>query len=304
KRYLEKEIPVVLGTDGYGIYQSTAELEARAALLAGLLEQDLHKIRETEYQYLKMRDHSDGMPNISFDFDVPDDPSHKYFTPEVMERNVKAKRLRDTKLTERLASLKIPLLDSSGLNRLLLGKKCISFAGAWYKSWNLISPEQQENVRTQIRRLFEALNPNEVVVITGGTRYGVENVVQKYALPRGFPILGVLVKETPPQSIEPASINYACLVGVRLYDKAAGLYRLMKDYNGLCVFIGGGNVVSDEIMTAGNLRLRYLLMDGPEGAGSTHAKEQPERAFTVAEDILKALCESKPWTSKDEPYWH
>jgi len=50
--------------------------------------------------------------------------------------------------------------------------------------------------------------------------------------------------------------------------------------------------VSDEIQTAANLRLRYFLMDGPTGASTVHARQQPDRAFRRAEEALKALRES------------
>ena len=51
-------------------------------------------------------------------------------------------------------------------------------------------------------------------------------------------------------------------VGESLYDKAAGLYDLVATCGGTAIFIAGGQIVSDEIQTAKNLRLSFLLMDG------------------------------------------
>jgi adenosine deaminase len=53
RRYLERGVPVVLGTDGYGIYQSSVPLEQRAALLCGLVREDFERIRATEVAYLR-----------------------------------------------------------------------------------------------------------------------------------------------------------------------------------------------------------------------------------------------------------
>src|SRR5262249_31336581 len=54
-RYLKQGVPVVLGTDGYGIYQTTMEFEARAALLCGVQPGDFEQIRATESRYLAHR---------------------------------------------------------------------------------------------------------------------------------------------------------------------------------------------------------------------------------------------------------
>ncbi|MBL8193100.1 MAG: hypothetical protein JNM06_04710, partial [Blastocatellia bacterium] len=55
KEYLDQEIAVVLGTDGYGIYQTAANIEVQAALLAGVTKEDLAKIQQTEEAYLLKR---------------------------------------------------------------------------------------------------------------------------------------------------------------------------------------------------------------------------------------------------------
>ncbi len=79
---------------------------------------------------------------------------------------------------------------------------------------------------------------------------------------------------------------------------------MVKELNGLCLFIGGGAIVNDEIQTAINLRLRYLLMDGPEGAAAHHARQQPQNAFRTAEQILARMKQSRPWGGANDPYWH
>jgi ADP-ribose pyrophosphatase YjhB (NUDIX family) len=153
-------------------------------------------------------------------------------------------------------------------------------------------------------KLFAVLDSQEVIIVTGGTSFGIANVVQQRAMPLGFKIIATLVKDTPPMWLEPNSVTYTCMVGEDLYDKAPGLYQLMKEHHGLCLFIGGGNIVSDEIQIAINLRLNYWLMKGPEGASSLHAEQHPDRCFSTAEEVLTILESNKPWLSTNEPYWH
>jgi ADP-ribose pyrophosphatase YjhB (NUDIX family) len=304
-RYAKAGVPLVLGTDGYGIYQSSLDVEARAAALSGLSEADLELVRSTEASVLDRREtldvrHADRQAA----FDVPPDRPFRHFVPQVVERNRLERAQQDRALLERLEAIEVPLLDDEALSALLGTRQVISFAGAWRKSWEIIAPADQAHVERELEALFEALDPSQVVLITGGTAYGVEGQVHRLARPRGFEILGTVVWETPPQSLTRGAISHAHVIGRRLHDKAAGLYQLVKEHGGLCVFIGGGNIVNDEIQTAANLRVPYLLMDGPAGASTLHAREQPQRAFTAAADIVRAIEGEAPWTSTNDPYWH
>lgn len=303
KRYLDKDIAVVLGTDGYGIYQTAIPIEAQAALLAGVSKEDFAKIQQTENLYCQQRNIWDK-EKLTNNFSIPEDIVFTHYTPEVLEHKKQAKAKRDQTLLNRLKEINIPLLSDQEVNDLLRGKQIISFAGAWYKSWKLISSLEQEKIHKMLDKLFAALNPQEVIIVTGGTSFGTANVVQQRAMPLGFIVIATLVKDTPPMWLEPNSVTYTCMVGEDLYDKAPGLYELMKEHHGVCIFIGGGNIVSDEIQIAINLRLNYLLMKGPEGASSLHAEQHPERSFSSAEEVLAALEANKPWLSTTDPYWH
>jgi ADP-ribose pyrophosphatase YjhB (NUDIX family) len=303
REYVRHGIPVVLGTDGYGIYQSTCAFEARAAALCGLEEADFAHIRATESRYIdKQSEIAATLPEAAA-FEVPEAAPFRHYTPQVMARKAAEISRRDLALRNRLKEIQVLLLDSQELATLMRGRRCISFAGAWKASWNAISPRNQQLIREELEKLLRDLPPEQTLLITGGTDLGVEGVVQNLAMPMGFKILGAIVAATPIDSLMPGAVTHAHLVGRSLYDKAAGLYRLMKSCNGLCLFIGGGSIVNDEIQTAGNLRLRYLLMDGPEGASTLQARQQPERAFRCAADVLKVLNENAP-AAASQPFWH
>lgn len=305
RSYIEHGIAVVLGTDGYGIYQTTTAFEVQGARLCGLRDEHFAQIATNESKYVAARLRADlASTTDPRDYQVPEDRPPYHYTEGVAERRRQALGDRDEKLEHRLAQLGTPLLRMCDVLRKFSGRRCICFAGAWSHSWRAISPDQQAVIREQLRLLLTALPVENTLLVTGGTCHGVENVVQELARPLGFAILAAIVRETPPDGLHAGAFTHAFIVGEKLYDKAAGLYRLIRDLGGLCLFVGGGAIVSDEIQTAKNLRVPYLLMDGPEGASTEHAREQPERAFRTADEVLAHLAAEAQWASPAEPYWH
>lgn len=305
RSYLEHGIRVVLGTDGYGIYQTTPAFESQAARLCGLRDEHFAQIASHESKYVAARLRADLASTADpKEYQVPEDKPPHHYHEGVAERRRQALVDRDHELEHRLAQLGTPLLRMSEVLKQFSGRRCLCFAGAWSHSWRVISPEQQAVIREQMSRLFAALPVESTLLVTGGTCHGFEHVVQELARPLGFAIHAAIVRETPPDALHPGAFTHALIVGEKLYDKAAGLYRLIRDLGGLCLFVGGGAIVSDEIQTAKNLRVPYLLMDGPEGASTEHAREQPERAFRTADDVLAHLAAEAQWGSPAEPYWH
>ncbi len=288
-RYLRRGVPVVLGSDGYGIYRTTPALEVRAAWLCGVGMRELAQIVEVERAYVaRVRAREEDLPGAAFV--VPDDSPSVHFSDAVTERKRDERRRRDERLTRRVREVDTQLLSRDGLGPVVAGKRCISFAGAWRHSWQRMEPAEQSHIRLEIERLIDGLDPARHVLISGGTRYGVEGVVAARARQRGIRHVGVLVASTPPESLQAGAMTHAIIVGDSLHDKAAALYTLMRDAGGLCLFIGGGNIVSDEIQCARNLRVRYLLMAEVSGASGLHAREQPVRAFRRADEVLEVLA--------------
>jgi ADP-ribose pyrophosphatase YjhB (NUDIX family) len=305
RRYIEHGIPVVLGTDGYGIYQTTTAFEVQAARLCGLTDEHFARIVSYESKYVDARRRADLASTTDPEkYQVPEDSPSQHYTAEVAERRRQAIVHRDDQLERRLAQLGTPLLSTSEILAQFSDRRSICFSGAWTHSWRAISPNRRASVREEMSKLFADLSTKSTLLITGGTCHGFENVIQELARPLGFTILAAIVRETPPDGLHAGAFTHAAIVGEKLYDKAAGLYRLIRDLGGLCVFVGGGAIVSDEIQTATNLRVPYLLMDGPEGASTEHAREQPDRAFRTADDVLGHLEAEAQWASPTEPYWH
>jgi ADP-ribose pyrophosphatase YjhB (NUDIX family) len=296
RRYLSRGVRCVLATDGAGLYQTCLPFEVRAARLCGMTDGELKQILEAEVAYLQLREQSDAA--LPERFAVPDDPPLRHFTPEVSAANRAARELRDEWLR---AAIGPALVEDP--SKLLEGRRVVSFAGAWLHAWERIPDADRARILAVLDALLPQLPPDRVTLVTGGTRHGVEGEVQRRALKLGLPVLATLVNDSPAEALAPG-LTHVCLVGESLHDKAAGLYGLMQSHDGLCLFFGGGNVVSDEIQTATNLRLRYLLLGDVAGASGVHAVQQPHRAFRTAKDVLARLDDTAFFRAAYAPFWH
>ncbi len=288
RRYLARGVRCVLATDGAGLYQTALPFEVRAARLCGLTDAELKQILEAEVAYLRLRDESDaGLPEV---FEVPADAPAKHFTPAIAAASQAARVARREALRQAIGPARS---DVTG--------PLVSIAGAWMHAWERM-PDAD---RLRITALLDALLPQlrGRTLVTGGTRFGVEGEVHRRARALGIPVLATLVNESPPDGLA-EGLTHVVVVGETLHDKAAGLYRLMQQHDGLCLFLGGGNVVSDEIQTATNLRLRYLLLADVAGASGVHAVEQPHRAFRTADDVVRRLDDVAFFRAAYAPFWH
>ena len=277
RRYLDAGARLVLGSDGYGIYGASARSAARAALVSGMRASDLAgPLARVEEEVLEASARRDAKASRAFI--VPDDLAPVAYTPEVASRRRAAIEARDRALTERLAALGVPLLSRADLDALVAGRKVVSIAGAWLRSWDAMTEAERERVRRELGAFVDALDPAKVVLVTGGTRFGVEGVVGQRARSRGLHVIGAIVSETKPAALEAGAMTHAHLVAPTLYEKGARLYELVSALGGSCVFAGGGQIVRDEIQAAKNLGLPYVAMT-EIGASGAHARERPAAAF-------------------------
>ena len=288
RRYVEAGVEVVLGSDGYGIYRTSPAGIARAALLAGLVPADLAgPLAATEAQVLARI-----VPVAAFD--VPDDVVPVHFTPAVVGRRRALVQERDDALR---AALGAPLADPA----VLRGRDIIAVAGAWNQSWDALAEEERSEITALLDAIVRGLDPSRATLLTGGTRLGVEGVIGRLAVAHGVPVVGAVVGATPPALLGP--MTHAILVGDTLYDKASGLYALVAAHDGCVLFVGGGQIVSDEIQTAKNLRLDHLLY-AAVGASARHAAESGQ-GFHTADEALAFLAQHRRGAHQGtlDPFW-
>lgn len=297
--YISKGIRVVLGTDGYGIYQTDSIQETKAALLSGITVDDLKLIIKEECHYIQEKKRAFHSKHF---YEIPSPMKQIHFTDEIMNRRTEQFKAQKQRLIDTLHTEKItPLSYSEFLDR-LNSVPVLSIAGAWQYSWEKITASDKRHIEDVLTTLFSKL-PQKTVIITGGTSLGLEGVVHSIAEKSGHQIIGTLVNDIDLQVID-TRITAAHMIADQFYNKAARLYLALKECDGVALFIGGGDIVADEIQTVHNIGVRYLLMKGPEGAANDYSFYRPQHSFTTADEILQTLDGSIHWTSSEGHYWH
>ncbi|MEZ4318406.1 MAG: NUDIX domain-containing protein [Myxococcota bacterium] len=298
-RYAHAGVPLVLGTDGYGIYRADTRDQARAAALSGLSDRSV--VQRTEEAVLAARKEADA--RMGADFAVPlRAPEPVHFTAEVASR-IAAARAADAKALERaIEALGIPLIESADVRS---AGPWVSVAGAWRHSWARLSTADQDRIRAVLDGFVAGLVSRDATLVTGGTVHGVEGVLHEAARRYGVRVIGAVVDASPPDELD--RVTAFCRVGRTLYEKAAGLYALVADREGFACFVDGGNIVHDEIRVATNLRLPRAFLAGVPGASGIAAERWPAQAFRDAAGLLEHLDgkrESAPgslWFAGENP---
>lgn len=290
-------VRVVLGTDGPGLYGTSPADELRAARLAGLDDAGRARLAETEAEYLAVDARVTGRCAT---FAVPDDPPPRAFTPEVASRLAAERAGRRAQLEARCVALGIPVVSEA--TALPAGSRVVCIAGAWRQAWAEASEASRRRITEVLEALVPALPP-DVLLVTGGTSAGVEGEVHRLARAHGRRVLATLVEATAPADLGPGP-TAALFLAATPHEKAARLYELMREADALCLFLGGGNVVHDELRAAANLRLRYLALAGVDGASGRHAARVPHRAFQHAADVLRRLDDRAFFREGFAPFWH
>ena len=302
RRYLDAGARVVLGSDGYGIYGASASSAARAALVAGATPEDLAgPMRVVEELAIAAAERRDG---ASFDarrtFVVPDDLAPVAFTPAVALRRRAAVEKREQDLEGRLSELGLTVVTRQALVERCAGHHVISVAGAWRSSWDAMPVDEQARFDRELAAFVDALDPTTTILLTGGTRFGVEGRVGVRARARGIIVIGTIVADTPPESLAADAITHVHVIAADLYEKGACLYELVDALGGTCVFAGGGQIVKDEIQAAKNLGLSHVAFTGP-GASGAYAAEEPAHAALTGLEAARYVATMH--SARVAPHW-
>lgn len=291
-RYARAGAPIVIGTDGYGLYETTIPDALETARLAGLDDAYVEKIAQVETTLLAKRADLESSRRAIIAIDP--DPPLTHFTDAVARAKRVARQAREEAFTSALARTGRPVFTPD-LD--LSGRRVVSIAGAWRHSYAKWDEHERDTARDFLASLLAALDPARHVIVTGGTREGVEGVV--HGLAAGHEVFGVVGVSISIDALDDR-VGAFIRVGDTFFDKAAALYELVARTDGIAVFVGGGNVVNDEIQTAANLRLRRALFAAVPGAARDHAAVDPGRAVTTGDEVIAALDRVAP----SAPFWH
>ncbi len=214
--------------------------------------------------------------------------------PAIYEVSQEILRHRDL-LLENLAKKgkRIHSLEDA-LNNLIGDKTPIVVSGASKFGQFPASPGRVER---ELRTLLRHLDPESVVILTGGTDLGVEETVHREARAAGILVIGFIHEGAIPGEID--LVDDVVLAGTRNQwsDPLMASLNVAKGKNGFALFVGGGGVVKEGIDFAERAEIHYLLWrQDPErdctgGASGEAARARPGRAFGTAKE-LRALVES------------
>lgn len=317
KKYVDRGIDVVLGTDGHGMYSTFGGQEALLATAAGLEPSDFEKIKATEQRVIQRAiERESTHPRIS---DVPQlysdmeystpNGEHRY-TKEVEEKYRQEKQSASKRLREKI-DYTGAITDEKQIEEDTEGKIPVMLTGASKSNWPNILPEDQEYIKLTMQVLANTLNPETTYVVTGGTNFGVEKTMHEAVHRRNereendLILLGTLTMEAAAEGdkgVEPDTITHATILEID-GRKASNWMELpdtqleyVRERKGYMIAVGGGGVVNDMIQRAHNLGVDMHLMKGPYGASTNKSKSLAgnDYSFETIQELLQRLYERNP----------
>jgi len=317
KKYLDRGIDVVLGTDGHGLYSTSGSQEALLASAAGLEPSDFEKIKQTESKVMeRARQRQETHPTIENVGALYDALTYSTsngdvrYTPEVESQYQKEKQEASRRLGEKIAYTQA-ITDEQVIEQDTMGKIPIMLTGASKSNWPNILPEHQEYIKLAMQVLANTLNPETSYIVTGGTNFGVEKTMHEAVHRRNVRedddliLLGTLTMEAANEGdkgVEKDTITHATIL--ELDGRKANNWmelpdtqlEYVRERDGYMIAIGGGGVVNDMIQRAHNLGVDMHLMDGPYGASTKKSKSLSgnDYSFKTIEQLLQRLYERNP----------
>ncbi len=291
RRYVDAGVAVVLGTDGAGLYGTCAAEETRAALACGLDEARLARLRLTEDTLLARREERErALPPLR-DWSPPPPAPRRHFTPARAAELAALRGAVRAAQEQRLRELGATVTDEAPV---LAGRPVLWLAGAWRHAFAAWSADEIHHATVILERVLRGLADRGGVLLTGGTRHGVEGLSHGLAEQVGVEVIGAIVGATLPEDLD-ARVRKYWRCARTLYEKAAPLVRLVRDSQGLGLFVGGGLIVADEQQAAHNLRVRHVFLSGLRGAAVDAARASQEVRFVDdAAGVLSALDDKRP----------
>ncbi len=292
QRVITAGVDVVLGTDGQGLYRTHVQDEAQAARATGLGDDDIARIAATEQRLLARKHAAQALLPDWADFVVPPATPPLHYTDAVAARKRALQAAAQAALQTHLQALALPLFDATGLRAHLAQRPVINLAGAWRNSYAQFSEDDTNRLSDFFQVLLAGVGQLGGVVLTGGTRDGVEGLLHRCAHALTQPraeVIALVSAQVPLDSLDAQGLDGLHVVSPTLYDKAAPLYALVQECSGLALFAGGGVIVGDEIQAARNLGLHYCLLDGLPGASAKAAQQDTAHAIPLQEPKQAAL---------------
>lgn len=292
----QKGIDYVLGTDGSGIY-GTSALQLALAAQAGLMTtedqawlrqaQERLITRQLAYGAQKEKVWQDGLEGLlARCAAVPPTPN----TPARRQLFIQPERLS------------VQLVKQAQHGSAFGALTPVVLAGASGSSWARMSPESQRETAVAVDLMAHLLDPAKVLFVHGrGKERGIVAELARALKPRQgppFSVLGMITEEHWQELIGERSmaphITHAELISRGFLYVPEALVRLAKERQGLVVAAGGAAFTRDVVLYARQAGLPVVLLECAEGASRAKAEVLPELAAADARELARALYRRRP----------
>ena len=275
-KMLDAGIPSVLGTDGAALYATDAKQTGAAAMLCGVTEEGMKSIRATETTYIAAQQKSfdDKQRTLPAGFLIQKDAAPKPAPPpQTSARNEKKS-------------------FSPALEKLLLTRRPIFFAGAGGSSWQDVPLKVREQFPAGLDALLDRVNPDKYYFVKGrtkgtGVNHELEAAIERYNASHTKKFHCVtLLAESEPAEISPSAHMHTFKLKAPLVYLPSAITSFLKSHNGFAIFAGGKNFTRDFILNAALDKVPFALMQEAKGASQEKANVYPENAFSGPGEML------------------
>lgn len=322
KRYLDAGVKVVLSTDGHGLYSTSGSQEVILAKAAGLTDEDLEKIKQTEKEVMEAQKKREKthppIKDVGALYDgivYSTENGEKRYTKEVAEQKKLEKEAKCNELLDAIKNKAGAVVDPKKIEEATKGKVPIMITGASMNAWDKIDRKNEKghrrNIALTMQVLANVLDPEKAYIVTGGTNFGVEKTMHEAVHRRNeqrgdqMVLLGTFTMEAHKdleEGIQPDTITHATILRIgeieaqNWMDLPETQLVYTKQNGGYMIGIGGGSIVSDIIQRGYNLDMDMHLMDGPEGASTDKSKSLAGNgySFTTTRELLERLYQRNP----------
>lgn len=322
KKYVDNGIQVVLGTDGKGLYSTDLEQEVILSRNAGLTNEDIKTIAQTENMVKAKADKRFKKHRKNTASKIETELKTCYRKNGIPQWN---NEVEDTKNKdyERMQDELRQILSQIGAETDLQkvkeateGKMPILITGSSKKHWPKVSDKSKREIQVVLDVLMHCIDTEKAYLVTGGTNLGVEREAHEIANAYNknengnLVVLGTFTEEAvhDKDSIQSNTVTHAIMASLngkpakRWFDLPDTVLDMVEEQKGIVIAIGGGSIVSDMIQRAHNTGLKLNLMSNVEGA--SHDKSQMLQGngyeFATAKELVnKIIADSKELIRKD-----
>jgi|GEM_PF-1410899 len=291
--FIHRGVPVVLSSDGAGIYRTSPQQTMMAGRFCGVTPEGSINIYTIELSHIAEQVHifSRKMHQLPKDFFESLEAPMPVFPP------MNGSAVRPVDHVGECPTPPAYLGDIVELRH----KTPILIAGAAGSSWNMISPAAQTEVMVGLRGLLDHCDPDKVCFVTGRTKdRGIGEELRKaiadYNRTHEKKFHYVLM-EAESKSVPlcpPEGISHIVHLKTPLVYLPHAMVSEIKENGGIALYIGGKAFTSDFILESQQAGLPFGLMvgDGIQGASAAKAAIYPGH-LPVA-DVISGAPNTKP----------